>query len=344
MKHPDAKEISKLTRKLKMQGDISLKEANKIFALLSQNSLSTKLNPNSSRADNSLINALGKWFWAVADRIKQGKRGNFIFTVGIANFMFHNLCDPKDLVHVALKEAKESLGEHGNFEEIFSELLVDKKAYNLLPKELRKFFTKKFINPRFESYYIFESPRACMYYYPIVGNYSISQLVEEKFLPIMKSHSLNLGAGFFEIASGVIEVFPHSQLMKEINRRKASKYVIAAYMREKGFPCMIMAGLGCKSEGGACAIVFTEKDKAPIVKEAFTIPFEDIVKNALNENVIDEKLAKELSTDALIRNFPAEDFIRTGAKYIDKTLQVRREWKPTRNMAERELEWPEEIR
>lgn len=323
MKHPDAKEISKLTRKLKMQGDISLKEANKIFALLSQNSLSTKLNPNSSRADNSLINALGKWFWAVADRIKQGKRGNFIFTVGIANFMFHNLCDPKDLVHVALKEAKESLGEHGSFEEIFSELLVDKKAYNLLPKELRKFFTKKFINP---------------------GNYSISQLVEEKFLPIMKSHSLNLGAGFFEIASGVIEVFPHSQLMKEINRRKASKYVIAAYMREKGFPCMIMAGLGCKSEGGACIIVFTEKDKAPIVKEAFKIPFEDIVKNALNENVIDEKLAKGLSTDTLIRNFPAEDFIRTGAKYIDKTLQVRREWKSTRNMAERELEWPEEIR
>lgn len=328
MRHPDAKEILKLTRKLKMQGDISLEEANRIFALLSQNSLNTKLNPNSSRADNSLINALGKWFWAVADRIKQGKRGNFVFTVGIANFMIYNLCDPKDLVHIALKEAKESLKEHGSFEEIFSELLVDKKTYNSLPEKFQKLFTKKFIDPRFESYYIFESPRACMYYYPIAGNYSISQLIEEKFSPIMKSHSLNLGAGFFEIASGAIEVFPHSRFIKEINRRKASKYVVAAYMREKGFPCMIMAGLGCKSEGGACAIVFTEKDKAPIVKEAFTIPFEDIVKNALNENVIDEKLAKELSTDALIRNFPAEDFIRTGAKYIDSMLQTQREKEP----------------
>lgn len=81
MRLPNADSVYRLIRKLDKQNDISLKEADWIYSLLSPSMLRTKLNPRSVRADCELMNALVDWFNIVAQKIEQGHRGNFIFTI-----------------------------------------------------------------------------------------------------------------------------------------------------------------------------------------------------------------------------------------------------------------------
>jgi len=80
VKYPDAQTIQQLTQKLKEQGDITLKEADRIYSLFSENAVKTVFSPISPEYDYKLIQALEEWFHAVTEKIKAGQRGNFIFT------------------------------------------------------------------------------------------------------------------------------------------------------------------------------------------------------------------------------------------------------------------------
>jgi len=365
MKHPDAREIIELTRKLEKQDDITLKEADRIFSLLSKSSLNTKLNYYSSRANNFLINAVGEWFQVVAEKIKQGKRGNFIFTIAISNIPVDNSGGFYDFARVALNDAKETLEKYGCAEDLFTELLMDSKIYNTIPEEFQKLFTKKYVDSRFNSipeefqklftkkyvdsrfnsFYILKNPRAGMLNYPIktnAGAYTLSQLIAEKFSPVMEKRGRTTGEILFEVASGALEIFPHSRFLKEITGTMAAKCVVVSYMKYKDIPCMTITG--CKDKDGEFSVFFTEKDKAQIIKDVLKIPFEDIVKNALDEDVIDKQIAKDLLNCKLISDFPAESFMKTSVEFVDKRLQMQKERKATEKAVEEEAEWLMEIR
>jgi len=222
---------------------------------------------------------------------------------------------------------------------------VDKKIYSTFPEEFQKLFTKTFVDSQFESFYVLQSPRANMYNYPIKtksGTYTLSQLITEKFSPIMTKRGHTIGKILFEIAAGAIEIFPRSRFLKEITGIVATECVVASYMKYKDIPCMTMAG--CKDNDGEFFAFFTEKDKAQVIKEALKIPLEDIVKNALDEDIISKQMAKDLLNRKLISGFPAESFIETSVKYIDSVIQRQKKWKDTQNMVEEGSKWLEEIR
>jgi len=348
MKAPDASEIRELTEKLKTQDDISLEEADWIFTLFSANSLKTQLNSNSSKARWPLMSALKGWYNVVAEKIKQGQRGNFVFTVitsnklPVAKFGFNHF------MHTAQEYVEINLKQNGTFEELFSKLMIDGKTYSFLPKELQKFFTSEKTLSLFVNFYVLKSPRVDMYHYPIKtekGTYTIAQFFDG-LSPIMKTHSYDAGSTFFEIASGAREILSNSWYLERTRGSMTAQCVIAAYMYYKKAPCVTMVGYDPKDPPGSgeCFAFFTEKDKAQIIKDAMEIPFEDIVKNAFDQNVINKQTAKELLNNAIVWKFPAAKFIETSIKYIDHVLQKQKEWKATRKEIEDEDEWLVETR
>lgn len=167
----DATTIYQLTRKLEKEGDISLKEADGIFSLFSENLLNTKLNINSSKFDIGLVNTLERWFQVVAEKIRKGERGNFIFTVYLKSIKYN------DFPYPAIK----ALLEQGSFEDLCNVIMIDEKLHSLLP------FGPLFSKSEHSStcYYEMKSDGAGMLYYPFTietGTYTISQFMK-KFAP-----------------------------------------------------------------------------------------------------------------------------------------------------------------
>ena len=349
MKAPDASEIRELTEKLKTQDDISLEEADWIFSLFSANSLKTQLNSNSSKARWPLMSALKGWYNVVAEKIKQGQRGNFVFTVitsnklPVAKFGFNHF------MHTAQEYVEINLKQNGTFEELFSKLMIDGKTYSSLPKEFQKIFTSEKVLSQFKSFYVLYSPRVDMYHYPVktkTGTYTIAQFFD-RLAPIMKTNSRDVGNTFFEIASGARETLSNSWFLKKTRGSMVAQCVIATYMYYKEIPCITMVGYDPKESQDPSDerfVFFTEKDKARIVKDAMEIPFEDIVKNAFDKNVIDKKTAKELLNDAIVWDFPAAEFMEASVKYIDHIFQRQKEWETARKGIENEDEWLVETR
>ncbi len=84
----DAKNVKLLIQKLKMQGDITTEEANEIYSYFLDPSIErTQL--NSFNGSYKLISALEEWYKVVAEKIKAGLRGNFVFTIRLDDG-FHN--------------------------------------------------------------------------------------------------------------------------------------------------------------------------------------------------------------------------------------------------------------
>lgn len=136
MKHPDAREIIELTRKLEEQDDITLEEADRVFSLFSENSRNTKLNINSSKFDAGLIGALEEWYKVVAEKIREGKRGNFIFTV----YLNHNRKFHSEFLY----PARRALRECGKPEDAYNVVIADEKTHASFSS---LFFFKEFAYP-----------------------------------------------------------------------------------------------------------------------------------------------------------------------------------------------------
>jgi hypothetical protein len=361
MRHPDANAMLQLTKKLEKYGDISLQEADWIFSLFSANSLKTKLNPASFKADKSLMEALKKWFAVVASKIERGYSGNFIFTILLPNGAPDHLGFGgfRDFIQAALSDAEKSLKKYGRPEDLLDKLLIDQKTFLTLPEKLQQLFNKGVVeddidNFRTNKFYELRSPRAGLYYYPFqtkTDTYTIAQFMQ-RFAPVAKVYST--GRFFFEITSGAREISQWSWRLGHITWSKINQrmeYVIAAYIKHKNIPGVIMSKYGQYVSATGFTlfpstdfVFLCEKDKVRFMKGVFEIPLREIVSYALNENIIDQTMAQNLLNNNYYWDFPVEAFVQAGTEYIDQVVRTKLEWKATRNTIEDEPEWLEEIR
>lgn len=326
MKHPDATTIYQLTRKLEKEGDISLKEADGIFSLFSENLLNTKLNINSSKFDAGLVSNLGRWFQVVAEKIRKGERGNFIFTVYLK---YTNFSYP----------ARRALSKWGSFEDLCNIIMVDEKIYSKLP--LKHLFSENECSPG--RYYTMRTSRAGMLYYPFktnLGTYTISQLMD-KPTPFTLIKPRTWGAymfaeKFFEIASGAQEI---TQDLWNFNDREVSCFIMSDFIRHNSISCAAAADLH-----NGKSILLVEKEKAPLVKKAWDISLEELIRNALTQNIINKKEAQSLLGGKPEYDFPIVEFTRASTQYLNKMVERKMEWESTREKVENEDAWLEEIR
>jgi len=142
--------------------------------------------------------------------------------------------------------------------------------------------------------------------------------------------------GAFKVIVGADKFMQHAFVLEN---HAVKLFTSAKFLRHMDIPCVAAADVRNNK-----FVVFTEKDKAPIVKYALKTPFEELVQNALDKNVISKKMAVSLLGDERISNFPIKEFVQTCAEYISEIAQKKVEWKTTRQRIEGETEWLEEIR
>ena len=288
----NADEIKKLTRKLEIQNDVSLEEADKIYAFLARDVRQTKINPFSAGADYRLIGAFAEWFHAVGRKLKNGHRGNFIFSIFLHENGFNNNY---------LGEAWDALKKYGKFEDRIGVIWVSRPMYSLLPGRLRDIFTLS----EYEGLYKLLCRRAGFFYYPQGECNVLSQFIK-KLSPITGQLS----------RSGTSYIMEH---VKHI-----VPYIEAAdFFEDK-------------------AVIFTEKDKAPLMKVALETPFEELVRNALNENAIDKQAARKLLSNE--RPSSVAGFIEVSMKYLNNIAKMKKGWQFTTEAVENESGWLEVTR
>lgn len=334
---PNADDIKQLTQKLKTQGDISLEEADKIYSLCRSNERYKILNPRSDKFDSELMAALKEWYKVVAKKIEASERGNFVFTVDTVYYF--------EFMQVAYNAIK----KHGTFEDLCNKIMVNKKLHSTLScKNL--FRRTNSLEARGENYYEIESSQAGMLYHPVkteTGTCTILQFIK-KLSPVISATSLKeddseLLEATFEIAAGAIplsqDLLPYFiNNSSWVEKREIQAMVLGAFMKHRDISCVVTSDIL-----GGNSVVFVEKDKAPLVKEALKIPFEDIIENALQKGTFNEEGKKRLlNKDCVV--FPGLAFIDVSVQYIDDIVQTKMEWKAARNIIEEEPNWLEEVR
>ena len=314
----DANRIRQFIQELETKGDIALEEADEIYF--------SKQEINSS---NKLINAAKNWYEVVAQKIEQGKRGNFIFTVDLS-------------VHFEFMEpAQRTIKKYGNFQDLCDTIMINQKFYSLIP--FKHLFAKVEMNPRVPgvgAYYEMESARIGMYYYPVKtekGTCFISQFLK-KFYSIPAFSGMHVGSSsfmFFEISAGSRGI--SASVLKSVGDIKY--YILAEFMRQKDIPCIVSSAFYDRS-----SLLFVEKENSIVVKRILETPLEKLVKNALAKNVIDEQTAKILLSNKLVPHFPLQKFVDASVEYIDERVQKMLKWRSMRKTVEEEASWLEEIR
>jgi len=325
MKYPDAPKIQQLTQKLKQQGDITLKEADKIYSLFSENAVKTVFSPISPEYDYKLIQALEEWFHVVTEKIKAGERGNFIFTIHLDDIFY---C--KNTYQAV--EVIDALREHGSFEDLCNVIMLDEKFYPTFP------FKRLFKKDDDTGTYKLQSLRAGMFYYPMkteTGTCTISQVMK-KFVPV----TVSVFPGV--LATGLFELIFNSEIstvrtLWTLGKSELKPRILSSFLKYKDIPCIAAADIHSKE-----LFVFVEKDKAFIMKKALEIPFERLIENALCSGIIDQKAARKLLNNNPLFKFPAQKFIDASVKYLDKVVQMNVEWKKAREAVEKDSKWLEE--
>jgi hypothetical protein len=338
MKHPDAREIIELTKKLEEQNDITLEEADRVFSLFSENSRNTKLNINSSKFDAGLIGALEEWYKVVAEKIREGKRGNFIFTVYLSlNRKFHS---------EFLYPARRALREYGKPEDAYDVIIADEKTHASFSS---LFFSSKnlptytlFFPGPYYNYCETTSLRAGMFCYPIKtkkGYLTISQFMKKLSPCPVPTPSRSMSREFMEVFFNVAAGSKITQGSLGPNEKEIPGLVVGSFMSYKKIPCIAVA-----SSYSQKAAIFVEKDKAPIVKEAWNISIEELMENALKNNIINKKTMQNILSGKPDENFPIVEFVKMGIEYLEHMVQMKIKWKAEREMVEDEEGWLEEIR
>ena len=321
MKYPDAPKIQQLTQKLKQQGDITLKEADKIYSLFSEKAAKTVFNFGAPEYDYKLILALEEWFHAVAEKIKAGERGNFIFTIRLDDG-FHN---------GYMYPARKALKKQKNFEDLCNIVMIDEKLYPAFP-------FKKLLKKDELGAYKIQSMRAGMLNYPIktdAGTCTIFQIMK-KFVPVTVSVFPGvLVTDLFELIFN-LEISTVRTLWT-LGISELKPRILSSFLKYKDIPCIAAADIHSKE-----LFVFVEKDKAFIMKKALEIPFEKLIENALCSGIIDQKAARKLLNNNPLFKFPAQKFIDASVKYLDKVVQMNVEWKKAREAVEKDGKWLEE--
>jgi hypothetical protein len=329
IRYPDSSDILRFTQKLKKQGDISLQEADWIYSLFTGERLHDTINPDFAP---TTYKALQNWYEAVAEKVGQGARGNFIFTIVFSDI---------ERLNKLLLPAHQAIKKHGTFDDLCDVISVDEKIYSALP--FKHLFTKRHSDSTFKPYYKMASRRAGMLYYPIEidgKTYNIGRLLKQ-LSPVItlrspedKNHQLSRSA--FEVMVGAGKVTSRTLVLSQY---EVKLFTLATFMRHKDFPCAAAV-----DAYNSKFIIFTGKDQAPVVRHALNIPFEELVQNAVKENVFDKQTAKVLLDNRHIPNFPMKKFIDASIKRVDDIVQERLAWKAVRQSVESEDKWLVEAR
>lgn len=288
----EIEELSRLTEKLKKEGEISQKEADWIFSLFSDKNLKTKLNPNSRRFDRFLSNVVNRWFEAVYDLLKDNKRGNFVTTIPpkipLKRLGFEN----SPIETNFLNKCRKLLSD----EESFTLMMVGEKTYQSFPEKIKKLFREESYG--YKKFYCFYNFRA--------GIYSCLDEITKNFKSIITSEWHDLCRFGFKLAVGAQEP-DGSQL---ICKKEAYFMAIASFMKASEILPI------CVQFSDRNSILAVEKDNYPIVKKVLEFPFEELVQSAVSEGIISPKMAKSLRNNNSVYFFPAVEFSNMCAKIL----------------------------
>ena len=314
----DIKRVSQLIQKLEKEDDILLEEADWIYSLLSENP--KVFNFDSSAHNHELYIAIERWYKTVSKKLREGKRGNFIFTVRFNSGLHDKYMSP------ALKAIK----KHGSFEDLCHIILIDEKTYPSLPLPLKNFFIKYETN-----LYAMENFRAGIYYYPFkteTGTYTFSQFMKKfRSIEIVTQSSIKI---FTALKSGKTWEEMWTPVQDELK-----PCVLATFLRRKDLYNAVVVDIRANK-----FLVFINEERFPIVKAALEIPFENLVKNALNHGIIDKYIAQDIMENRTLLCFPIEEFVDASVEYLDKVTEKKIEWQAAQKAVEREERWLEEIR
>ncbi len=311
-------EIRQLIQKLERENDISLEEADQMFsfaealaeAITEEGALYVPVMEN-KLGQTFPVSAIDSWYEAVAQKIKAGQSGNFVFSISFtySPSRFYGWLFP----------AIEAIDEYGSFEDRVRAIKVNQKMLSLFPK----YFLNSFKWEKRDGLYVLYSDRAGFYRYPRRNpengkTYTISQLFK-------KILSLPLA-------------IPQEEIIAPSKTDKVL-YVLK-YLQQK-VPYMEIKAM--EQLLGKTAI-FTSKEGISIARKAVNVSFEELVKNAVAQNIINEDAARELLKGKGEDSYIDAKFTEASIKYIDDIIKAKKEWEETRNMVENEIEWLEEIR
>lgn len=311
-------EIRQLIQKLERENDISLEEADQMFsfaealseAITEEGALYVPVMEN-KLGQTFPVSAIDDWYEAVAQKIKAGQSGNFVFSISFAYRWSH--------FYGWIFPAIEALDEYGKFEDRVKAIKVNQKMLSLFPK----YFLNSFKWEKRDGLYVLYSDRAGFYRYPRKNpengqTYTISQL-------------------FKKILSLLLAI-PQEELIVPSKTDK-TLYVLK-YLQQKVPYMEIKTTNSLFGE----TTVHTSKEEVSIAKKALGISFEELVENAVMQGVIDKDAAKELLKDKSAGRFIDKDFEEVSIKYIDDTVKRKMEWEVLRKAVEEEDEWLMEIR
>ena len=329
----DASRIEQLTQKLEIQGDITTEEADKIYALASSvvkaayDIIDRKPTIYEREIHELLskdfpVSALMRWYDAVTDKIRASQSGNFIFSILIdfGSYYYHHL-------NIAVKTLKGDVSYSksplGAFEDRITSIRANKQIYKLFPKPFKELFQwrENFQWDPYKRLFELKTNRAGFYRYPLreLEGDSISQ-----FFKKLSLKSIMIPQGEDTIISAI----------------NVGRYVLA-YLKQKVSFIQMNA---IRRYYDDIAVV-TNEEGLWIAKRALEIPIEDFLKNAIAQNIIDNKMADELlKTNGFFASFPKTTFTEANIKYIDDIIKAKKEWEVLRKAVEEENEWLEEIR
>lgn len=315
----DAGRVKQLTRKLETQGDITIEEADELyFFMKSLQRATSKPTAQSKFWELSLLwLALENWYEAVTRKIKAGLSGNFIFSILFAY-------EPLSF-HSRMKALYEALKKYGKPEDRIVAIWTNEKAFSLFPKCLANLFRWD----EYEQMYALQSERAGLLRYPHVENgkvYTLWQFLHEVSL----SPLLTLPGDFAFLTSSSLFA-------------NASTIPFALEYLKRKTCYMTIAEVNASDEDRTT--VFVDKKHLSMARIALSVPFEDIVKNALAQKIVDKDLVKELlNSDKETEWFLDIKLIDAGIRYIEEAVKIKLEWEAKRKEVEESNEWLEEVR
>ena len=322
MDRPKTALVYQFLRKLKTQGDISVEEADWI-RLLMKNVYEFEFkmeqemySPNAEGMTSSFarkllyeefpVAALQDWYKAVARQIEKGQSGNFIFSVPLSREML--------FFNNSVFPALEALRKYGSQEDRMEAMFVNPQMYSLFPKHFQDLFTWERVD-KYSNLYAIHGQHAGFFRRPLRDPksgkvYTISQMIKElSLIPAMTNKGLSM-------------VFSNK----------------VRYL-QRTIPCVDINTVDGSS------LIFTNKEGISIAQKTLDISLEELVKNALEQDVINKKVAKELLREnTFIEGFIDEGFVKASLKYIDKKVKMKLEWENTKKTVEDESDWLEIIR
>lgn len=318
--------IQGLTKRLETQNDVSLKEADWMFYTYQGYGMS-------DRVRKSITPAIKDWYDTVAQKIKAGFSGNFIFSIPYIlpnppEYPYYIYCPVPEEVKEAFIEA---LLTYGKWEDRIYAVKANARGFSLFPKYLQGLFqeTDEYTHAKYGV--IAFARRAGFFRAPWYNSAGV------KFNSLLEFLQKKLPAPILTTRESIIDYNPHFALdylyenipIIEVRAKKWDDY---------------------KSWGET--VFFTDEKNLAIAKELLNIPNSEIAQYLYRNGFIDANTASLfLEYDNIFETELSEagwdackEYIEKRAAEFKKRMKMKKEWETTRNIVEDEDIWLDVIR